>query len=419
MTRSCVGLLCLTIAACDESAQIVQPSPNKQVNSAAAPDWLRRYVAIGTSVSMGWMSDGVVAQTQEVAWPVQLTRIAQTNFIIPRIATPGCKAPLAAPVITFKRMSGEPANVSDATAICAPNEPGIVFPTQNLALPSALTSDALNTTPELQAGPLLSRLYSRVLPPGETQVTAMEKLHPTFVSVELGANDILGIHSGVVIPGVSFVPFAVWSAQFSQVLDRVGATTQRALVVGLGRDIAKLSSLRRGDELWADRAAFLASFHVSVSGDCNDNRNLLVVPVLVPTAVATGLGRKAAGLSPYVLSCAAGSSTTQDRILTTAEAATVNRQLALMNDHARAQANSRGYAFFDLEILYGRPKPRFSAVSLMTSAAPYGTYISLDGLHPSAAGHAILAEGALRAINDRYRITLAMTDGAFLSRAAR
>jgi hypothetical protein len=38
----------------------------------------------------------------------------------------------------------------------------------------------------------------------------------------------------------------------------------------------------------------------------------------------------------------------------------------------------------------------------MTGATPYGSHVSLDGLHPSEVGHAILAEAAARAINQRY-----------------
>ena len=50
------------------------------------------------------------------------------------------------------------------------------------------------------------------------------------------------------------------------------------------------------------------------------------------------------------------------------------------------------------------PKPSYSVVTQMTSGAPYGPNISLDGLHPTAAGHTIIAQAALRAIDDRYNV---------------
>jgi hypothetical protein len=235
-------------------------------------------------------------------------------------------------------------------------------------------------------------------------VTALVCQNPKFVIVELGANEILGVRTGVVIAGVTFVPFQVWAPTYNQVLDRVASVSRMALLVGMNRDVSSLSSLRRGSELWADRAAFLAAFNVDVNANCDNSANLLFVPIVVPTAVANGLGRRAAGLPPHVLSCAEGAFNVQDFVLTPAEAAIVNTQLVQMSDHVRGQAAARGYAFMDLEELYGLAKPPFSVVAVMTTASPHGPNLSLDGLHPSAAGQTILARAALRAIDAQYAI---------------
>jgi hypothetical protein len=48
-------------------------------------------------------------------------------------------------------------------------------------------------------------------------------------------------------------------------------------------------------------------------------------------------------------------------------------------------------------------KAAFSVVTMMTSPTPYGPLVSLDGIHPSDAGHAVLASAAARAINARYQ----------------
>ena len=167
-----------------------------------------------------------------------------------------------------------------------------------------------------------------------------------------------------------------------------------------------VKSLRRGSELWADRAAFLSAFNVEVNANCDASANLIVVPAVVPAAVAQGLGRRQAGAPPFVLSCAEGAFNAQDRVLTPAEEAVVDAQLAQMSDHVRGQAAARGYAFIELEVLYGLPKPAFSVVNLMTTGTPYGPNISLDGLHPSAAGQTIIANAAARAIEDRYNVGL-------------
>jgi lysophospholipase L1-like esterase len=339
-----------------------------------------------------------------MSWVAQVIRAMHREPVLPLISGAGCRAPFASPLISFQRTSGESVAVPDATVLCSANESGVVLPTQNLAIPGALTGEALATTPEMKTDPYGSQLYRRFLPLGESQITALEKSDPKFVSIELGANDVLGTLSGVVVPGISFVPFAAWASQYNTVLDRVGTVTKQALLVGLGRNIGQLPNLRRGSEVWADRAAFLAAFNVEVSANCDGSPNLMVVNIVVPGAVANGLGRRAAGLPPFVLSCAEGAFNIQDRILTPSEAAIVDAQLVQMSDHVRAQAAQRGYPYIELEVLYGIAKAPYSVVAQMTTATPYGPNISLDGLHPSAAGQTIIASAALQAIDSRYNL---------------
>ena len=412
MLRKTLGPIvaaCLVLTACQDATNPIPTSPIAGQNESEGRGFAQRLGAIGTSISAGTCSDGNVASCQNMSYVAQLVRMYDRQPTLPLISAPGCKSPFAGPIISFKRISGESVAAPDATLSCAPNEPGVVLPTQNNAIPGALTQDALSTRPEDRTDAYSSQLYRRFLPEGSTQVSALLSQNPKFAIIELGANDILGIHSGVVIPGASFVPYAVWAGQYNAVLDQVGTVTKQGLLIGLGRDISKLSSLRRGTELWADRAAFLSAFNVDVSTNCETSANLLVVPAVVPAAVANGLGRRAAGAPPFVLSCAEGAFNVQDRVLTPTEAAAVDAQLVLMSDHIRGQAAARGYAFIELEVLYGLPKPTFSVVSFMTGGAPYGPHISLDGLHPSAAGHTIIANAAARAIEDRYNVGL---DGA-------
>ena len=61
-------------------------------------------------------------------------------------------------------------------------------------------------------------------------------------------------------------------------------------------------------------------------------------------------------------------------------------------------------AFMSLDALYSAPGARapLNAVALVTSAQPLGPYISLDGIHPTAARQTLLAAAAAKALNDRY-----------------
>ena len=304
---------------------------------------------------------------------------------LPLISGTGCRAPFKAPLSTFVRISGESVGTPTANLLCLPLQEGITLPTQNVAIAAATTLDGLHTTPQTQTDPFYKKLYPLVLPPNTTQVMAMRQQSPKLVSVEFGANEVLPAVSGVAIPGVTLVPFTTWAPQYHALLDSVAMVAKKAILVGLIHDVATFPGMRKGNEIWGDRAPLLAAFNVAVSSNCDASANLIFVPARVPTAVANGLVNRSHGLPAFPFSCADLGFGVQDYVLTPSEAAVVNSLLAQMNGEVVNVAVQRGFAHFELEALYGRSdlKGRFSSVELMTSANPYGPYISLDGIHPS------------------------------------
>jgi len=399
-------LCLLSVAACSDSVApartsrtALSPASDADLDRSGGRGVFNRYVAIGTSVSMGWQSDGVIAATQETSWPEQLAELAHRSITQPYIDGTGCRSPLIAPLALGRRLSGEGAGQNPATLSCSPLRADVVLPVQNLAINAATTADALFTTPENTTDASNRQLIGRVLQPGMTQVSSMIAQNPKLVSVELGGNEVLNARSGIVIPDVTVARLETWAPLYDQVLDQVGSVAKEAVIVGLIDDVASFPAFRRGDEMWQQRFLFAGAFHVTVSDDCAGSPNLLFVPVVVPTAVGT-----AAALGSATLHCAGGGPGTQDFILTPGETGAVNALLAQMNAHIRGEAERRGFAYFALQELYGRGdiKGPFNPIALMTSLEPYGPYISLDGVHPTAAGARVLAEAAARALDARY-----------------
>ncbi len=96
----------------------------------------------------------------------------------------------------------------------------------------------------------------------------------------------------------------------------------------------------------------------------------------------------------------------QDAILTPADRTALNAQLAAMSAHIKAKADANGWAYFELQSLYGLTKTPYDTNVLMTGATPYGVNFAPDGVHPSASGHLILARAAAHAINIKYGFAL-------------
>ena len=410
-------LTVVALAACGDDS--LAPTEARQPQAQATPELIsegegifQRYVAIGTSISMGVQGDGVYAATQQTSWPAQLARLAHRELSLPLIQAPGCSAPLSAPLAGGARTSGEGAGLTFLLRQCSPNEEGVVLPAGNVAIDGARTGHALTATPE-NPDPGHATQYPRVLAPGQSQVTAMEAQNPKIVSVELGGNDILGASHGLYAPGVNVVPVSVWEPQYRQVVARVDAAAKHAVLVGLVNDVRSFPAFRTGAELWAAKATFVP-FNVNVSANCENSTNLLFVPVIVPTAVGTGAYYARNGLGQYTLSCANNTGLVEDYILGAADVAGVNAQLAAMNAVIQNEAETRGFAYFPLGALYegAVTKPAFNAVAIMTTAQPYGPYISLDGIHPSAEGARVLADAAATALNGTYRLNIPTSTGA-------
>jgi len=95
-----------------------------------------------------------------------------------------------------------------------------------------------------------------------------------------------------------------------------------------------------------------------------------------------------------------------DYVLTSSDVSAINARIAQMNAHVQAKAAENGWAYFTLDPVYALPKPSFSVTNLLFSNQPFGPYMSLDGVHPSAAGQSLLASAAIAAINARYGLSI-------------
>jgi hypothetical protein len=280
---------------------------------------------------------------------------------------------------------------------CAPLQAGVTLPGSNLAISGSKARDALYSSIETQSSDLRRELYRRVLLPGFTQVTQMQAMHPTFVSVELAANEVLPASTGRF---AATTPYAEWQPVYDQILDGVQASgASGAVLVGVPNDAASFPSIRRATEFF-NQWPYLLTLGISVSINCSSwgsNRNNYI---FIPGYILTLLSK-----TPTTATCADVPGAA-DYVLTPSDVSNVNALMAQMNAHIQAQAASRGWAYFSLNALYGLPKPSLDLYKVLFSNTPFGANISLDGVHPSAQGQAILATAAAQAIDARYGLAI-------------
>jgi hypothetical protein len=388
----------LVLAACADPVGPSVARPRLSVQQTPQ-DLFARFVSLGTSNSQGVVAAGINAAGQQAAWPAQLAARVGVPFSLPLVEDPGCSPPLVAPLaanlvlVAAFAAFGEDL-VSAIMNTCRPLRAGITLPTHNVAISGAKARDALHTTPELEAAhnPQAGELYKRVLPPEHTQVTAMLAQHPTFVSVELAANEVLPASTGRV---AAMTPFADWVRDYDQIISAVRSTGAGAVLVGLPNNAANFPSIRRAREFFNEWPDLLA-LGVRMSLNCFFSSNYVFVPGYVLTLISK---------TPTTATCSDVPGAV-DYILTSSDVTAINARMAQMNAHIDSTANANGYAFFKLAALYDLPKINFNLVDVLFSNSPFGPNISLDGVHPSAQGQAILANAAVQAINARYGLTI-------------
>ena len=401
-----------SIAASAVALVVLAACSEDRTTGPAGQDAFARYVSIGTSVTMGVQSDGVYYASQQHAWPALLAHQAfATKFTEPLLQGPGCYSPLIAPLQFQRRLSGAqyPA-INAQDQICALLG-STTLPTNNVAIDGATTYAALRVTPETTAvAPITvesdqrKRLYKAVLLPKNSQVTEMMSQNPTLVSVELGANEVLRtVTGGIVVPAAAyrqadntftFYPITLWQPQYDAIVDSVAKTGAKAMLVSVPL-IPSLVGVYPGDDFYQQAAAF-QSFGIVVNADCQGNTNLIYAFGKVFTALGSP--------KPYNFSCTNNPSAA-DFILTPADTAFVDDLIRQMNAHISAQATAHSWSYFDFNAALAKfvaAKGHFSLNAFLTCTRPFGQYVSLDGVHPTADGQQEIANAAADALNSTY-----------------
>jgi hypothetical protein len=375
------------------------PRPSLDLTPAQTPaqTMMATFVALGTSNSMGVASAGIYADAQRAAWPAQLARRAGVPFSIPLVQDPGCGPPLQPPLaLNLALVAGFAALgedlVSAVMSVCMPLRSGITLPTNQLAISGAKARDALNSTPESEAAhnPRTGEMYSRVLRPGQTQVTEMLAQNPSFVAVELAANEVLPASTGRI---EAMTVYEEWVAVYNQILAAVQSTGANGVLVGLPNDARNFPSIRRAREFF-NQWPYLLTLGISVSINCYFSSNYIFIPGYILTLLQK---------TPTTATCA-NVPGAADYVLTSSDMTAINARMAQMNAHIQAKATAMGFAYFSLSSLYDLPKGAFNMYDVLFSNTPFGPNISLDGVHPSAAGQTILANAAVQAINATYGV---------------
>jgi hypothetical protein len=326
-----------------------------------------------------------------------------TTFYAPLMNLPGCPS-LYTNVFTQTRVPGPPCALRQSPAVPPPY-------INNTAVPGAEAIDLYNNLDPASNANALTTFFLG----GLTQTQMMQKVAPTFVSVWIGNNDVLGAATNSANGGDTTLvtPPATFNARFDAIMDSVDAVNpQGGVMLGVVR-VTAAPFFSAGAVYWGIKngAALPDTFPTAFQVDNNCAPSSLIPgsrgdSVLVGFPYGGALLTAALAGTPVTLSC----SDTIPQIIAPRETVVLLTAVAQYNTHISAAATARGWAYFDpnptLDSLRALPPPfavrPFPAFGFPCTANPFGTAFSCDGVHPSASTHKLIANKLREAVNNTY-----------------
>ena len=401
--RSSAALLGLLLVAACQNDQLNRPFANTPVDPLFA-----RYVSMGNSITAGFQSGGINDSTQQQSYAVVLARAMRSPFFVPLMRRPGCPPPFTN-VFTQARVGG-----ATPTTCALRNVPQIPPPyISNTAVPGAEAIDIYSNSDTASNANALTQFFLG----GMTQAQMMERAQPTFVSVWIGNNDVLGAATSATNAGDStaITSVANFQARYGALLDTIAAAKPRGVVLIGVANVTGVPFFSRGSTYWAIKNGVPGAFPPSFTVSQNCAPSAALPPgrgdtVLVPFPYGAALLGAAQAGAPRNLDCA----DTVKAIIVPRELINLVTAVGAYNAYISGQATSRGWAYLDpngkfatLAADTGQVRqfpyfPKGNAGDTVAVRRPFGRAFSLDGIHPSASAHKLIADTVRIVINAKY-----------------
>ena len=383
-----------------------------------------RYIAVGNSLTAGFQSGALLIDGQVNSYPNlitdQISATDDTTYTMrqPLLAYPGIgnEAGVGVLELSFDSLNNV---VVERSSQAPASMPSVGAPYHNLGVPGAYTSDVTTTL-----GGANSRLsvigapnpYFDVLIQGggKTQAELMAEANPTFVTLWIGNNDVLGYATSggdilAIIEGVVLTTNSEFEAAWVAIADSIDATGAKAITANIpnitdipffttvpfevdvqvpdvGIVTLPIQYIEDGETVVATAADLILLTASSLIG--------------VPDSLGNAFGISNLNPLPDAL------------VLTPAEQAKVSASIAHHNIFIEEQAAARGWGFVDFNAIFADIAINgfVQGNTTLTTDFITGNLFSLDGIHPTGKGYGIVANAFLGVMNTQFGATITKVD---------
>lgn len=400
LTRVAILGAVTALLACSENRDLLG------TGTATGGDIFKSYVAIGNSITAGYQSSGINDSTQRQSYARLLAGQMGTQYHYAALSLPGCPPPLAN-VLTGARVGG-----ATAPPCALRISSSVTDVLNNVAVPGARVLDPTS------ASTVASNALTTFILGGKSQVQRALDARPTFATIWIGNNDVLEAGaSGIIVPVAGVSPGIVSTqAQFQTSYDAMiqqltdSEPNIKGVLIGVVQ-VAGIPLLQSGG-LIAATPAYQGAINaaagktVTIHANCTGSTSLVSVPQLIPLIRA--------GTHPALISCQPGvvpGTLVGDLfVLDATEQATLGAAITGYNNYIKSKADAIGFAYYDPNVLLAAQRatgaiPPFPDFTKPTTTF-FGTLVSLDGIHPAAAAHKLIANDLIGVINTKYGTAL-------------
>lgn len=396
------------LAGCQGPCQSIFPISGPTLTSGTAD--FTNVAAVGTNFSAGFQSDGLVSRHQVRSFPAAfaqhlgMTLIGEGNvgFTFNGIGGDGIDT-----LLEIKSLSPLVINRHGRTAGTALNL-GQVSDYHHLAVPRQLAADMLDST---YRGPVYSTpppagFFSLVYRGRGLGVQQVIRRAPTFITYEFGINEVLG--SATSGGALAVFPSANFDGAVRQTLNSIHAALPNTKMAVFNVPVVtRLPFFTTFSPVTADLATGTPLALIGPNGALSPTD---LVTLNAKDSLARGTGFPV-GSYNYVNPAAPGNGRplTNVQVLNDAEQATINAAIFNMNASIDSiTANRPWTAKVDWNALADGIAAEGYRVGSVLYTTDYvtGGLVSLDGIHPTDLGHAIICNTLIDAVNAQFGATI-------------
>ena len=401
------------------------------------------YVALGNSITSGFSDGALYYDGQNTSYAKmiseQFAAVGGGNFNTPfvSVTSVGIGSSLNAKfILGYKTdckgvngLSPLPAAANGDFSIFT-NNVASKGPFNNMGIPGAKVTTAVfpGYGNPLNGAGNFNPFFTRILKTSEYSSASMLSItagqNPTFFSVFLGNNDVLGYgtsggSTGTVTPSAGPVGVG-FDASYDLIVNTLTANSAKGILANVP-DITSLPYFTtvpyNGLTLDATQAAGLSAAYSPLGISFTAGSNAFMIQD--PTAPG---GVRQIKSNEYILlttpqdslKCAGWGSTKplkNQYVLTAAEVKIIQDATMAYNAKIQAIASAKGLAYVDVNAFMSNAKKGvvFNGVTSSTAFVSGGAF-SLDGVHLTPKGNALLANEFIKAINAQYGSTVLQVD---------